>query len=346
MRQKAPIFIKSGIIALFLCAVAALAQDSQQPQSQYRIRAKIDLVVVPVTVKAKDGNLVGGLKQKDFIIYEDGRRQTISNFTADPLPLSAAVVVDSGLGADSLKKVQQTLPALSGAFSAQDEIAVYHYDKFVTKDLDFSNNTERVDAAMNKLKELKPDENAGTATSWRGPFTNPGPVINGAPVLPPALAGPAVNAPEKVTRVLHDAIFAAAADLGKREKTRRKMILVVSDGYSSGSQHSGEDAKTILLQFGVQVYAVALDQPFPYNKTSVLDNYAKVTGGDTYFVKSLQHVEKAYMDAAEQARNQYILGYISNNALKGSAPVFREIGVQVAEAKVKTLYRKGYYQYP
>jgi len=343
MRRKPRISIRLGILALFLCAAAAFAQDSQ---SQYKIRAKIDLVVVPVTVKAKEGNLIGGLKQKDFIIYEDGKKQTISNFTADPVPLSAAVVVDSGLSADSLKKVQETFSALSGAFSAEDEIAVYHYDKFVTKDLDFSNSSERIEAAMKKLKELKPDENAGTATSWRGPFSNPGPVINGAPVLPPALAGPAVNAPQKPARVLHDAIFTAAADLGKRERNRRKMILIISDGYSSGNQHPEEDANKILLQFGVQVYAIALDQPFPYNKTSVLDNYAKLSGGDTYFVKSTQQLERSYMTATEEARNQYVLGYISNNALKGAAPVFREIDVKVAEAKVKTLYRKGYYQYP
>ncbi|HEY2380265.1 MAG TPA: VWA domain-containing protein [Terriglobia bacterium] len=342
MRRKARISIKLGFLAVLLFAVAAIAQDD----SQFRIRAKIDLVVVPVTVKAPGDRLLGSLRQKDFIIYEDGRRQTISNFTNDPVPLSAAVIVDTGLSADSLTKVQQSFGAMSGAFANQDEVAVYHYDKYVTKDLDFTDNQDTVETAMKKLRELKPDENAGTAPSWRGPFSNPGPIINGAPVLPPSLAGPAVNSPVKVDKVLHDAVFTAAADLGKRARSRRKMILLVSDGIAAGDSHSYEDAKNILLERGIQVYAVALDQPFPYSKLSVLEDYAKVTGGDTYFVKSTQHLERSYMDATSEARNQYVIGYISNNGVHGPGPVFREIKVQVAEAKVKTLYRKGYYAFP
>src|SRR5206468_8769123 len=97
--------------------------------------------------------------KEDFTVFENGRKQTIANFTSDPAPLSAAVVVDTGLSSGSLSKVQKTFSALAGAFSEYDEVAVYRYGKYVTKVLDFSQDTERVATAMNTLRDLKPDTN-------------------------------------------------------------------------------------------------------------------------------------------------------------------------------------------
>ena len=338
MRRKVETFIKFLWLALLLAALPASAQD-------YKIRAKVDLVVVPVTVKGQGDRLVTGLKKDDFIILEDGRRQAIANFTDDPVPLSAAVVVDTGLAAASLSKVQQTFSALAGAFSEFDEVAIYRYDKFVTKVLDFSGDSERVETAMKTLRDVKPTA-AKQANPPGGPFSIPGPVINGAPVVPPGQVGVIVTSPPKASNVLHDAIFTAASDLAKRERSRRKIVLVISDGENSGSSHSFDDTAKSLLETGVQVYAVGLDQPFPFRKFSVLDDYAKATGGDVYFARSIQNIEKAYATATEEARNQYIIGYISNNELAGPGPVFRDIQVQVAAANLKTLHRKGYYQYP
>jgi len=321
-----------------LTAVVASAQD-------YKIRAKIDLVVVPVTVKGSNEKLVTGLQMEDFVILEDGRRQTISNFSTDPIPLSAAVVIDTGLSAGSLSKIQKTFPALAGAFSEFDEIAVYRYDKFVTKVLDFSQNAERIETAMNTLRDIKPDAPLQENLA-RGPFSIPGPVINGAAVVPPGQVGVIVTNPPKPSKVLDDAIFAAAADLGSRERNRRKIVLVISDGESTGNDHSFDETTQSLLEKGVEVYAIGLDQPFPYKELSVLQQYAKSTGGDVYFVNSLQNIESSYSTVTEEARNQYILGYVSNNEVVGTGPVFRSIEVEVAGGNLKTRHRKGYYQYP
>jgi VWFA-related protein len=319
-----------------LLAMASTAQD-------YKIRAKVDLVIVPVTVKGSGDKLIAGLTQKDFVVIEDGKRQTITNFTSDPIPLSAAVVIETGLANDSLSKVQKTFSALAGAFSEYDEVAVYRYDKFVTKVLDFSQDSERVETAMKTLRDLTADRPPEKGLP-RGPFSTPGPVINGAPVVPPGQVGVINTLPPKASKVLHDAIFTATADLAKRERNRRKIVLIVSDGDTTGSSHSYDEAAKSLLETGTQVYAVGLDQPFPFKKVSVLDDYAKTTGGDAFFVGSIQGIEKAYSSSTEEARNQYVLGYISNNEVVGLGPVFRDIAV--VAGSYKTLHRKGYYQYP
>jgi VWFA-related protein len=200
---------------------------------------------------------------------------------------------------------------------------------------------------MDKLKDIKPREPIPTdSAAQRGPFSIPGPVINGQAVVPPAAMGVITQVPPKPSNVLNDAIYTAAADLAKRERNRRKMVLVISDGLNSGNDHSFNDTRKSLLEFGIEVYGIGLSQPFPYNKTSVLDDYAKQTGGDVYFADSTQSIERAYADATEQARNQYVLAYVSNNEVRGEGPVFRDIQVKIAGTNLKTLHRRGYYQYP
>src|SRR4051794_37902517 len=102
--------LRNSLLIVLLAVATVAGQD-------YQIRTRVDLVVVPVTVKSSGDRLVAGLQKEDFQIFENGAAQTIANFTADPVPLSAAVIIDTGLGAKSFVKVQKTLPALAGSFS-------------------------------------------------------------------------------------------------------------------------------------------------------------------------------------------------------------------------------------
>jgi hypothetical protein len=116
---------------------------------------------------------------------------------------------------------------------------------------------------------------------------------------------------------------------------------------SNGSTHSFQETVNSLLDSGVEVYAVTLDQTFLTKKFTSLHDYAKSTGGDSYYVgSSVQSIETGYARAAEQARNQYVLGYISGNRPAGRDPVFRNIEVKLVGAEYPTLHRSGYYQYP
>ena len=327
-----------AIVSLLLLVLSASAQD-------FQIRTRVDLVVVPVTVKASGDKLVNGLQKEDFIVLEDGQRQTITNFTMDPVPLSAAVIVDTGLSVNSLAKVQQTFPALAGAFSEFDEVAAYRFDKDVVKLIDFTKDQEKVEAALKPLRDIKPDT---PQTLLRGgPFSSIGPVINGAPVIPAGQAGVLVTQQQPKIKVLNDALYMAGEELEKRERGRRRMVLIVSDGVTNGSSHTFEETVNSLLNSGVEVYAVTVDQTFLTRNFTSLNDYAKSTGGDSYYTgSSVQSIESGYARAAEQARNQYVLGYISGNRITGKEPVFRNIEVKLVSTDYSALHRKGYYQYP
>src|SRR5262245_20751675 len=97
----------------------------------YQMRTKVDLVVVHTTVRDGKGKLVPGLTQKDFTIFEDRVPQMISNFSDDPQPLSAAIVIDTGMGGISMRRLVPLFIALTSGFSDFDELAAFRFDHFV-----------------------------------------------------------------------------------------------------------------------------------------------------------------------------------------------------------------------
>src|SRR4051794_32291193 len=46
-------------------------------------KARVNLVVVPVVVRDKQGNAVGNLKQEDFQLFDKGKPQYIARFTME-----------------------------------------------------------------------------------------------------------------------------------------------------------------------------------------------------------------------------------------------------------------------
>src|SRR5687767_5770553 len=61
------------------------------------IKTDVDLITVDALVLQKNtSRVVGDLKQNDFLVFEDGTKQTISHFSQDNLPLSVLLLIDRG----------------------------------------------------------------------------------------------------------------------------------------------------------------------------------------------------------------------------------------------------------
>src|ERR1700753_4100267 len=81
----------------------------------FKMTIAVNFVQLPVRVRDSSGKLVAGLGPNDFRVYEDGVPQQLKFFSVDPFPISAAIVVDTDLPAGTMKKVNETFPALWGA---------------------------------------------------------------------------------------------------------------------------------------------------------------------------------------------------------------------------------------
>lgn len=321
----------------------------------FTLTKNVNFVVVPVTVKDLSGHLVQGLQPDDFNIYEDGVRQDIKFFTSDPFPLSAAVVIDVGLPDIELQKVTKGLTALASAFSQFDELAVYTYGNTWRKDNDF---TAVNDSLLESLRRLKDRHGSmGGPPVVGGPLGQQPGNVGGRPVDPgqPSIAVPR-KGEEENSHVLNDAILAAAKDLAKRDRSRRKVIFVISDGREIGSDAKYSEVLRVLLAEQIQVYGLGVGSaaipiygrlekiPVPRRGVGdILPKYASATGGQVFNEFSEKAIETAYGRLTSEARNQYTIGYTTRSTL---ANTYRTIEVQVKRPGLKIYAKDGYYPLP
>ena len=79
-----------GAIVLFAVIGAGLAAQDRPA----RFQSGVDLISVTATVVDREGRLVTGLPIEAFEIFEEGERQTITQFTNERVPVSLAVLLD------------------------------------------------------------------------------------------------------------------------------------------------------------------------------------------------------------------------------------------------------------
>jgi VWFA-related protein len=339
----------------------SVPRDMETREDLFKISTSVNLVLVPVSVKDSNGRPINGLLPKDFSVLENGQKQQLKFFTVDPFSLSAAVIFDLGMPDVGVKRVQETLPALQGAFSQFDEVAIYTYSSTVSQVADFGSVGQRLTVVLNQVKQYNGANNGVPVTS--GPLGPQGPIINGRPIDSPVTP---VSTPPRQARVINDAILQAARDLSKRERTRRKIIFVISDGRERGSIASYADTLKVLLTQNIIVYAVGVDGAAlpgygklqkihlpnlgldkagfePIGTGNILSKYVNATGGGTVYAESARAgIEQAYSRAMGDARNQYTLGYTPKAAIGG----YREIEVVVRRPDVKVYAKRGYYPLP
>jgi VWFA-related protein len=332
-RPRYPAAKALAVALLSFCSSILTTQGAQ-------IRTRVELVLVPVTVKGPKGAPATGLTKEAFSLKEAGKNQTLTTFFIDPVPISAAILIDTAVSETAFTRLKSSFPALVGAFADDDEIALYRFEKSVERLIEFTPDYARVSTVMARLERSA----VAPSTSASGPFSNPGPVINGVPVIPGVQSAGRSAAPP--TKVLHDALFQAAEDLASRDINRRRIVILISDGLNHNSIHSSDSALERLLTHEVQVFSIGVDQTVFQRLRSPLGSYAKDTGGESWFPDSASSLESCYSLSTDTARNQYVLGYVSSNRRPAGKPVFREIKVQVSLKGGEIRHRRGYYQTP
>ena len=71
----------TALVLVWSVMGSLLAQQPQTPvQSGARVRVSTEVVLVNVVARDKHGNLIKDLKNEDFTVYEDGKRQDLVSF--------------------------------------------------------------------------------------------------------------------------------------------------------------------------------------------------------------------------------------------------------------------------
>jgi Ca-activated chloride channel family protein len=320
--------------------------DPPMNDAQARITVNSSLVILPVTVKDRAGEIVYDLQREDFRVFEDNVEQTIDVFTAEAFPLSMVILIDNDLKDKDAEKVQASLEAIVGGMSADDEAFVCRFDQFFHPGKGFTRDPDKL---VTELKRTNLDTEPSVGTPG-GPFN--GPTINNHSVVDDSSIDKSTQIIKgQPTKALDDAVYAAALLLHDRPRSRRRVIVLISDGVNGGKKFNKmtySDVIRTLLHDNISVYSVAVPSAYlerrlsPIDRTnSLLIRYANDSGGEIYHATKEESLEDFYARLTEEARHEYTLAYVPRGTDRNSD--YHSVEVRVKRAKVDVRTREGYY---
>ncbi len=284
------------------CFTCVTAQDDDEVE-----RVTSNLIVVNVTVTDRSGKYVRGLKQEDFRIFEDGKEQspdTFSAFGAESTPFAAAILLDTSGSMETRMSLGRAaaIRFLDG-LRDEDVAAVYHFDRKIELMQEFSYSRDLAPLVF----ELK----------------------------------------AQGMTALNDAIVRAATDLTARTE-RRRAIIVLSDGADNNSSASTDKALETALAANCVIYTVDMNDPqgggsqaFLQQNAGALKKMAEKTGGRYIATPGGKELREAFLQIAEELRNQYTIGYRPLNKTRDGR--WRNLEVKLAtRPELTPRARKGY----
>jgi VWFA-related protein len=311
----------------------------QQGDAPGRIRSRTELVIVPVTVKDSQGNLVSGIGRDEFRIFEDGIEQPVALFSSDAFPLSAVILLDNDLGSKTAGEVQQSLMSIAAGFGPSDEVSLMLFDQFPEPVLDFTADSDKL---FTQLKRLRLDSSIPKGEDNESVPLPPIPSVGNQNQTPGSPSSTGIRISPGTDKDLDDAVHAAGELLKSRGRDRRKIIFLISDGANSHhNKWSLDETTQLLLSADVSVYSVAVASSFLKHGSGRLEKYSHETGGDYFYASHRADLERLYSALTEQARNQYTLAFVPQKTERGKA--YHTIEVRVRRPELDLLTRQGYY---
>ena len=120
------------LAALATVTLAAGQQGaSSGGQEGFKFRTGIELINVTATVTDASGRFVAGLNKEDFHVYDDDRQQPITHFSAERVPVSLGIILDTSGSMDGEKiyAARQALDRLLfQLLDPDDEVFLYTFD--------------------------------------------------------------------------------------------------------------------------------------------------------------------------------------------------------------------------
>ncbi len=268
-----------------LAAAAQTPQPTPPPATDNGGAVKTFEVRLPVTVsdKKKKKNLIAGLKQGDFAIFEDGVQQEITYFSdeANNPPVYVGVLMDTSpstagkmkFSKEAAKNFIYTVTRLR-----KDKAAFMTFDHEVNLRQDFTDKLDLLDKSVDTVKKV------GSQTA------------------------------------LYDAVW-QFSDEKLRNAPGRRVIVLITDGDDTFSRADLQDAIDIAQRTETTIFAISTKGGFLGTVPGVeagtikdkgdklLTQLCEDTGGAAFFTGDMVALERAFTKVSEELRSQYIITY-------------------------------------
>jgi VWFA-related protein len=369
-RQPGGVFLIVLLVGLAGSVAAAGGQTPQNQPTPPKLKVESKLVYVNAVVRDKKGKIVSTLNKEDFVLDEEGRPQTITNFLRESdLPLTLGLLVDTSL---SQRHALDSERDASYTFLDQmlrvdkDRAFLIHFDHEVELLQDLTADRAKLKSALQLLQvgnyqHDDPDDDDNSQG----------------------------HAHHHAGTLLYDAVYLASNELMKKQQGR-KALFILSDGVDRGSKESLEDAIESAQRADTSVYSILFageeddhgnghhggwrmggpglgmpgggypgggypggggggggggGQHYPREEHAdgkkVLERISTETGGRLFQISKKLSISDVYAQVQEELRNQYTLGYTPDRT--NQAAGYHKIHLTTKEADLTVQARDGYY---
>jgi VWFA-related protein len=315
--------ISVSLLAVLL-GVAVLPAQQPAGGEGPLIKVNVNVVNVLCTVRNKANGLVGGLEKRDFTVYEDGKLQTITDFTRETdVPLTLALLVDVSESQERLIDVERRAAHdfFTHVLRQKDEAFLISFGAEAELLQDSTNSPKLLLDGLNQLRLSVP--------------------VGG---LHP---GPVPTMQNQAGTILYDAVYLAANEKLKGD-VGRKAIIVITDGVDTGSKISRDQSIEASQRADSIIYSIFYQDAAAYGPFGgggggygELQRMSTETGGRVFRVDRKYTLEDVFRDLQEELRSQYSITYTPTNSKHDGT--FRKIDLKTSTKDYKVQTRKGYY---
>ena len=291
-------------------------------------------VLLPVTVRDRDGKLVTTLTRNDFQIFEEGRPQPLTDFAVRDVPVDVVLMVDASSSAEAnLEDFRRAAEGFAEKLAAQDRICLIKFDDRVELLQDWTQSRVQL---RRSLKRVAP-----------GVFTR----FNDALLLAAKdqlKSGRARHAVIVLTDGIDSGRGYATLEDSLRELLRAQAIVYVVSNTEIERQNKLAELNRLLSQTRAVTTFNSLRIDDLRESLRVLDEseenlkqLATATGGRLYKPKSFDALDETYAEVAEELRHQYTLYYTPLDKARDGH--FRRVRVEASDPSLRVASRVGYF---
>lgn len=148
-RNSAINSLVSTLFVLTLALILLPANVAHAQETDDVVRTTVSLVQLNVGVVDKEGRAITSLSRNDFAVYEDGVKQSISQFEPTNAPFSLVLLLDvSGSTINFRPQLKLATQRFLDALAPEDRVAVIQFNAKTKKLIDFSTNHNRIAYAI------------------------------------------------------------------------------------------------------------------------------------------------------------------------------------------------------
>ena len=313
---------------------SAAAQESQDVEEGDVISFRTAEVLLPVTVRDRDGKLVSTLTRNDFRIFEDGREQRLRDLALRETPVDVVLMVDSSSSVSgNLDDFRRAALGFAEKLSVEDRISLIKFDDRIELLQDWTRSRLQLRRSLDRvtpgmftrfndalLLAAKDQLKGGRVRHAVIALTDGIDSERGYATLPMALS--ALLEAQAIVYIVSN------TEIERQSKQAELDSLLAG----TKAVRSFNSLRVDDLREGLRV----LDE-----SETRLAQLATATGGRLYKPNSFADLDSTYAEVADELRHQYTLYYSPSDKTRDGR--FRRVRVETTDKSLKASSRIGYF---